>query len=116
MTILTTPPAQVIERENTVMKEPIEAPTRPTRQQLRDEIGCVSVRRDLDDASPSHGDNVTEIFCRECDNTYWRVCYFISDDGFLNGLQSVGHHCCNPVEITHVYPVEVVTIKYTPVE
>ena len=89
---------------------PIEA---PTRQQLKDEIGFVSVRRKVDDSRG--GDDVTEVFRRECDNTYWQVCYFISDDGFLNGLQSVGHHCCNPVEITHVRPTQVVTIRYIPV-
>lgn len=86
----------------------------PTRQEIRDEIGFVSVRRTVDDDNRHSGDDVTEIFRREYDNTYWQVDYFISDDGYVNGLHNSDY--CNPARITHVYPVQVITHEYTPVE
>jgi hypothetical protein len=92
-----------------VSDTPIEA---PTRQEIRDEIGFAFVRDAVEAACG--GEYVTKVFRREYDNTYWQVCYFISDDGYVNGLHDSEY--CNPAEITHVYPVEVVAIKYIPVE
>ena len=89
---------------------PIEA---PSRQEIRDEIGFVSVHRTVG-GDNCNGDDVTEIFRREYDNTYWQVCYFISDDGYVNGLRNSEY--CNPARITHVKPVQVVAIRYMPVE
>ena len=88
---------------------PIEA---PTRRELYDETGLAFVRKTVEESHT--GEYLTKVFRRECDNTYWQVCYFCSYDGYVNGLRGSKH--CGPVEITHVYPVEVVTIKYTPVK
>ncbi len=89
---------------------PIEA---PTRQQLKDGVGFVSVRRKVGDDARG-GDDVAEIFRRECDNSYWQVCYFISDDGYVDGLASVPY--CEPARVTHVKPAQVTAIRYIPVE
>jgi hypothetical protein len=92
--------------EKTPMRNPsIEA---PTRQQIYDEIGFESMRQQVESAAG--GEYVTEVFLRECDDTYWQVYYFISIDGYVNGLLSSDY--CNPAEITQVKPVPVTITKY----
>ena len=88
---------------------PIEA---PTPQQLHDEVGFESVSQETD--TQCGGDYVTEVFLREHDDTYWRVFYFVSEDGYINSLLSAEY--CNPPEIAQVKPTQVTTIRYIPVE
>jgi hypothetical protein len=84
----------------------------PTRQEIKDEVGFESV---FSDSEPNGGgDDVTEVFLRESDRTHWRVCYFISDCGSVNGLAEVPY--CYPATIVQVKPVTVTILKYIPVK
>lgn len=89
---------------------PIKA---PTRQELCDEIGFEIVSHDLDDDCRC-GDDVTAVYLRESDDTYWEVLYSVSSDGFINDLE--GGEYCNPPDITQVKPTLVTTTTYIPVK
>ena len=89
---------------------PIKA---PTRQELCDEIGFEVVSRELDDDG-HRGDDVTAVYYRESDETFWRVCYSVSGDGYINDLD--GGEYCNPPEITQVEKTLWTTIRYTPIK
>jgi hypothetical protein len=90
---------------------PIKA---PTRLELLAGIGTESVRRVEEKASG--GEHVIEVFLRESDTTYWQACYFVSDNGYINGL--VNSEYCNPAEITQVMPTRVKKTEYiyTPIK
>lgn len=90
---------------------PIEA---PTPQQLYDEVGFESVSQETH--TESGGNYVTEVFLREHDVTYWRVHYFVSEDGYTHSL--LNDEYCNPPEITQVMPTRVQKTEYiyTPIK
>lgn len=84
----------------------------PTRQEIKDEVGFESV---FSDSEPREGgEDVTKVFLRWSDHTHWRICYYMSDDGYVNGLAEVPY--CNPATIVQVKPVTVTILKYIPVK
>lgn len=77
----------------------------PTQEELwNEELELVE-----HDASDSwrHGCNITEVYKRESDSTYWQVEYQKSTDGETNGLRE-GNYTIN-----RVYPKQVTTTVYS---
>lgn len=81
---------------------------KPTCDELLEEVGFESVKRDVDD-SWRHGVRVSQVFRRESDGTYWRAKYRLSTDGECDELRE------GIAKITQVKPVAVSTINYEPV-
>lgn len=79
--------------------------TKPTHEQLSDEIGFESVLRKADDGW-RHGCDIYEVFQRLEDDTYWAVNYRLSTDGETNELRQ------GECDITQVRPVATTVIKY----
>lgn len=80
----------------------------PTAHDVLEEIlECVS-----SDADPSwrHGNNMTDVYRRESDGTFWQFCYQRSGDGEWNGLRE------NAYGVTRVEPYTETVTKYRPVK
>jgi hypothetical protein len=78
----------------------------PTQDELWNEE-LELVHEDLDD-SWRHGCNVTEVYFRESDNSYWQAQYQRSSDGETNGLRE------GIARVIEVVPVETKTTVYKP--
>jgi hypothetical protein len=79
--------------------------TAPTCEQLLDEDGVKSVKRETE-SGWRHGVEHCETFHRPADNTYWQVNYRVSTDGETHELRDGG------VPIVQVEPVESTVILY----
>ncbi len=79
--------------------------SKPTCEDLFEEVGYESVNRESDD-SWRHGAYIDEVFKRQSDGTYWLASYRLSSDGETHELRE-GH-----AVISEVVPVEVTTIRY----
>lgn len=85
------------------------APTPPNNIDVLEEVlECVS-----SEADPSwrHGNNMTGVYKRESDGTFWEFTYRRSGDGEYNGL----HRDTNDYAVRRVEPHEVTVTKYRPV-
>jgi hypothetical protein len=63
------------------------------------------IHEEMDDGW-RHGVNVTEVYKREEDNTFWQFEYRRSGDGEWNGLRE------DEYEVEQVWPVEVTVTQY----
>lgn len=79
----------------------------PTQEELYEEDGLEEVDRHIDD-SWRHGNNVTVVYRRSTDGTYWEVCYQESGNGEWHGIRE------NQYSIHQVEPVKKIieTIDY----
>lgn len=82
---------------------------KPTCDAIHQEELGDAVFREVDDGW-RHGSNVTEVYLREEDKTYWKAQYQRSTDGEYNGLRD-GH-----ATITLVEPYQVTVTRYRPLE
>lgn len=90
--------------------EPVKVETPPTHEELCESGYGKSVLKSVSrvvDNGWRHGCDITQVWHRSTDNTYWSASYRISTDGEINELRK------GECGIVRVFPKRVETVVYT---